>query len=200
LGKRCGRLHLFSLYLAKMKGLNKMYIIFDLEATCWREDKSKQNETIEIGAVKVNKHGLIVGTFETFVKPSIHPTLSTFCTELTTITQKDVDNADTFPEAIKKFRDWMGAEYTLCSWGEYDRKQLIRDCALHGLESSWATRHVSLKHQWMDQYKISKKKAGMGHALRFYNIKLDGTHHRGIDDAKNITKIFLANFENWKWG
>jgi len=30
----------------------------------------------------------------------------------------------------------------------------------------------------------------MGGALKMEGIKLEGTHHRGIDDATNIAKIF----------
>ncbi len=37
----------------------------------------------------------------------------------------------------------------------------------------------------------------MGGALKRENITLEGTHHRGIDDAKNIAKIFLKNFNHW---
>jgi 3'-5' exoribonuclease 1 len=30
---------------------------------------------------------------------------------------------------------------------------------------------------------------GMARALNLANIELEGTHHRGIDDAKNIAKL-----------
>jgi len=31
------------------------------------------------------------------------------------------------------------------------------------------------------------------------SLKVDGIHHRGIDDAKNITKIFKAVFNELKF-
>ena len=37
----------------------------------------------------------------------------------------------------------------------------------------------------------------MGGALKLEGFKLDGTHHRAIDDAKNISKIFLTNLDKW---
>ena len=40
---------------------------------------------------------------------------------------------------------------------------------------------------------------GMKNALEFDKLKLDGTHHRGIDDAKNIAKIFIKYFEQWEF-
>ncbi len=30
-------------------------------------------------------------------------------------------------------------------------------------------------------------------------LELEGTHHRGIDDAKNIAKIFIRYFEEWEY-
>jgi inhibitor of KinA sporulation pathway (predicted exonuclease) len=37
----------------------------------------------------------------------------------------------------------------------------------------------------------------MEKALNKLNIPLEGTHHRGIDDAKNIAKIFLMYKDKW---
>jgi inhibitor of KinA sporulation pathway (predicted exonuclease) len=37
----------------------------------------------------------------------------------------------------------------------------------------------------------------MGKALNILKLPLEGTHHRGIDDAKNISKIFKACFKQW---
>ena len=34
-------------------------------------------------------------------------------------------------------------------------------------------------------------------ALEKEKIQLEGTHHRGIDDARNIAKIFIKYFEEW---
>ena len=35
------------------------------------------------------------------------------------------------------------------------------------------------------------KERGMAKALRHANIELEGTHHRGGDDANNIAKLFI---------
>jgi len=181
--------------------LTMNYIIFDLEATCWVERENRQNETIEIGAVKVNDQKQIVSTYEQFIKPIRFPILSDFCKELTTITQDDVDNASYYYDAIEDFKSWIGVndqDYILCSWGYYDRKQLESDSKVHNIEDHWVSRHISLKHQYL-KFKKIKRAVSMKKALKLENIPLDGTHHRGIDDAKNIAKIFLANFDNWNF-
>jgi inhibitor of KinA sporulation pathway (predicted exonuclease) len=168
------------------------YIILDLEATCEQNNRDFPNETIEIGAVKIDENFNIVSTYNEFIKPKINPILTDFCKQLTSITQEDIDNAKTFPDVIRHFKNWIGVgteEYILCSWGFYDKKQFTRDCELHGLDSSWTNRHISLKHQFGTIR--NEKPCGMEKALNKLNIPLEGTHHRGIDDAKNIAKIFL---------
>ena len=173
------------------------YIVFDLEATCWKERSSnQQNEVIEIGAVKLNDQGKIIEEFSEFIKPMLNPILSEFCKELTTIQQIEIDDAEEFSHVIENFKSWIGKEYLLCSWGIYDRKQLIKDCELNGLDSGWVQKHISLKHQYTE-FKNLRRPIGMGGALKMENLSLKGTHHRGIDDAKNIAQIFIKHLNNW---
>lgn len=175
------------------------YIILDLEATCWEKRDNSPNEIIEIGAVYVNEEKIVLGEIDILVKPKIHPQLSAFCTQLTSITQEMVEKAPHFPEALIQFQQWIhgfGSNYLLCSWGHYDKSQLMADCKLHGLDTTWLNNHISLKHQYADIR--NTRPMGMKGALKKEGFALDGTHHRGIDDAKNIAKIFVKYFEEWK--
>jgi inhibitor of KinA sporulation pathway (predicted exonuclease) len=73
------------------------YIITDLEATCWENVRAPERmEIIEIGAVALASATAVVGEFNRFVRPIAEPRLSAFCTQLTSITQADVDGADIF--------------------------------------------------------------------------------------------------------
>ncbi|WP_196884958.1 3'-5' exonuclease [Aureivirga sp. CE67] len=175
------------------------YIVFDLEATCWEKANGRKHEVIEIGAVMVNEEKEIVSEFVQFVRPGNQPILSDFCTELTSITQKDVENAPFFTEAIENFKKWIGTEtedYVLCSWGFFDRNQLEAESKQKGLNYDWVQKHISIKHQYTD-VSSAKRHMGMKGALAREKFSLEGTHHRGIDDARNITKIFLKYFDQW---
>jgi 3'-5' exoribonuclease 1 len=177
------------------------YIIFDLEATCWDGWDKSQNETIEIGAVKVNDKKEIVSEFARFVKPLKHPILSDFCKNLTSIRQEDIDKARHFNEVIDEFKNWIGCDheqYLLCSWGFYDRKQFESDCQIFQLDVAWVSRHISLKHQH-GQIRNLQRAIGMKNALELEGLKLDGTHHRGIDHARNIAKVFVKYFDKWSF-
>jgi 3'-5' exoribonuclease 1 len=174
------------------------YIVLDLEATCWEKRDKSPNEIIEIGALCVDENPTILGEFSQFVKPFVHTQLSEFCTKLTSITQEQVETASLFPGVVNAFQHWILSfedDYVLCSWGHYDKHQFIMDCKLHGLNSDWTAAHISLKHQYA--LINHTQPIGMKKALIREKIPLDGTHHRGIDDARNITKIFLKFFKQW---
>lgn len=172
------------------------HIVFDLEATCWKNNFEKTMEIIEIGAVKMDETGVLLDEFSTFVKPKVNPILSSFCMTLTTITQAQIDEARPFDIVIKEFIDWIGPRYKLCSWGAYDKKQLIKDCMLYDLSHDWVTNHINIKGQYQDIHQLAKP-IGMPAALERESMTIDGTHHRGIDDARNISKIYLKYFDKW---
>lgn len=176
------------------------YIIYDLEATCWENiPPGYVQETIEIGAYRINPFGEVRGKFNRFIRPTLHPTLSPFCRQLTGIEQLDVNRAKFFPEVIEEFQDWARIEeedYTLCSWGNFDRKIFAADCRLHRLDHEWTERHVNLK----EQYRVMKRmRAGIGlrKAIEKEGMVFTGQHHRGISDAENLTKLFLKYLGNW---
>ena len=177
------------------------FIILDLEATCWEQQNKARSEVIEIGAVGIHENGEILSEFSSFIRPLLNPTLSDFCKKLTHISQDRIDKSPDFPQVVDLFLKWLDNfhdDYCLCSWGFYDQKQLIQDCQLHQLDTAWLNRHISLKHQYA-KLKDLKEPVGMKTALGLEKMTLFGTHHRGIDDARNISQIFLKYLGKWTW-
>lgn len=178
----------------------KNYIIYDLEATCWENmPPGYVQETIEIGAFRVNQYGEVRGKFNRFIRPVVHPILSPFCRQLTTITQEDINRARTFPVVIEEFWDWARIEeedYVLCSWGSFDKKMFISDCLLHRMDTDWAEHHVNLKEQYKG-FKRLRHSIGLRKAVEKEDILFTGVHHRGISDAENLAKLFLKFLGNW---
>lgn len=166
------------------------YLIVDLEATCWLNNRDNTKmETIEIGALMLPESlELPAPEYQRFVRPFTHPILSDFCTQLTTITQVEVDSANYFNVVFPEFVEWIGAEpFTFCSWGDYDYKQLKLDASRWNVDFPAAfDQRLNLKRVFKQ---IHHQRIGMADALKFLNIPLEGTHHRGIDDARNIARI-----------
>jgi len=113
-------------------------VAVDVEATCWAKGVfSRKKETIEIGAVllRLDSGGATWPEFATFVRPMKQPRLSSFCRELTGITQEDVDAGPAFPEALRLFLEWSPPleQVVLATWSPYDLWQLNLDLEAHGL-------------------------------------------------------------------
>jgi inhibitor of KinA sporulation pathway (predicted exonuclease) len=176
----------------------EFYLVIDVEATC--DDRRagngrgavppEQMEVIEIGAVLVDGATLSpVDEFQRFVRPVRHPRLTPFCTALTHIAQADVDNAPRFPEALAALRAFIdGRDALFCSWGDYDRKQFEKDARHHGVALPFRGRHLNLKARFAERC-AGGRRQGMAGALAKLGIALQGTHHRGIDDARNIARL-----------
>ena len=169
-------------------------LVIDLEATCDDADglPASDMEIIEIGAVWATVEGTVLDTFRALVRPVVRPQLTPFCRQLTNIQQADVDGAELFPTVAARLASFaqlhqpLGA--TWGSWGQFDAKQLARDCERHGIQNPLAAfAHVNLKRRFAKARKI--KEVGMARALQMVGLPLDGSHHRGLDDARNIAKL-----------
>jgi len=166
------------------------YLVVDLEATC--DDRGAvpraESEIIEIGAVLVEGSSLrSVAELQTFVRPRLHPRLTPFCTQLTTITQDDVDWAPDFISAADRLAAF-GRGALFCSWGNYDRNQLDQDARLHGIPSPLGPEHANVKQLFARALGLRRGIGNRG-AMDIVGEPATGTHHRGIDDARNIARL-----------
>ena len=60
------------------------FLVLDFEATCDDGSRLKPQEIIEFPVLKVNARTLKTeAEFHTYVRPTFHPVLTAFCTELT---------------------------------------------------------------------------------------------------------------------
>lgn len=178
-----------------MEGINHHYLVIDVEATCWTnpEERKVQNEIIEIGIAILAPDITLLCNEGWFIRPKLSPILSDFCTQLTSISQRDIDQAAEFSVVMatvaRKVLEVTGKDIQdslFVSWGDYDRKQFLRDCTLHGYPYPFGD-HFNLKEAFRRTYNV--RNAGLDTALQFLNIPLEGIHHRGKDDALNISKI-----------
>jgi len=177
--------------------MSSYFLIVDLEATCSDDGTipSQEMEIIEIGAVILNRSTWEIDSeYQQFVKPVRNPILTKFCTELTTITQNDVNNTLTFPEVMSEFKKWIDLypKNIFCSWGNYDKKQFIQDCEYHNINYPFGSEHRNIKKEF-SVYCGNKKGFGVIQALKYLKLEFQGIHHRGIDDAKNIAAIYRTH-------
>ncbi len=177
-----------------------IFVVFDLEATCWLGRPPKgSNEIIEIGAVLVNKFGEELSRFSRFIRPTVNPLLSGFCKNLTSINQEDVDRAQDFPRVFKDFEDWIfdhDSEILLCSWGSFDKQLIINDCRLHKMDYDWVEDYIDIKGQYHENRGLTKH-GGLKKTVKLEGFDFTGIHHRAISDAENLAKIVSKYIDEW---
>ena len=166
-------------------------LVVDIEATCWngKIPAGQESEIIEIGISSLDiATGQPLEKDSILVKPT-RSTVSNFCTQLTTLTQEQVNQGITFDEACRILKKkYRASERVWASYGEYDRNQFTKQCQSFGLKYPFGPRHINVKNLLAIMYALPKE-VGMSRALEILNLPLEGTHHRGGDDAWNIAKI-----------
>ncbi len=197
---------------------NKYICVLDFEANC--ADNMKElgmdNEVIEFPSVlwKYNENAIPLMTkiaeFQLFCKPKNTPILTPFCIELTKITQDKVDNGVTFPDALKQHEMWLRlhipdfdnavhrGNVIIATCGEWDMKIMApkeyRNYNMKNVHSVYL-KYMNVKTEFSEFYKCGSK-IGMSGMLAHLGLTLDGTHHSGIDDCRNISKILIKLFED----
>ncbi|WP_424922397.1 exonuclease domain-containing protein [Streptomyces sp. wa53] len=171
--------------------------VVDVEATCWdgQPPPGSVNEIIEIGLTVVDlPAGRRSSRHRILVRPA-RSAVSGFCTQLTGLTQAEVNRGATFAEACRILVEEYGAgERPWASWGEYDRRQFARQCRADAVACPFGypteRTHTDAKAVFTEAYGL-RRKPGMDQALRIAGLPLEGRHHRGEDDAWNIAALVL---------
>jgi len=165
-------------------------VVIDVEATCDDPKPLWQSEILEIGVCLLNLKTLeITNPRSILVMPEKTP-ITDFCTRLTTITPEMVAKKGvTLQEAITILeQEYKLDKRTWASWGDYDRKMLEMDCEAKGI-AFHARSHINMKNVLAVEHGWSKEK-GLANALEQFKMSLEGTHHRGVDDAWNAARIY----------
>lgn len=178
------------------------FIILDLEATCWQGNSmDRRPEVIELGACRVNGYREWIDRFQSFVRPVDNPRLSSYCTDLTGITQQQVDKARPFESVFSRFEDWyfeIDQPQLLCTWGAKDMEIIRAECARHQVDDSFLPHCINLKAQYASFLRLHRE-AGLMKALEMTGLDFEGSHHRALDDAYNTTKLFLHFLDRWQF-
>jgi inhibitor of KinA sporulation pathway (predicted exonuclease) len=174
---------------------DNIVLIADLECSCWRtnseQPKTQFSEIIEIGITEIDiKQLKILRTCSILVKPKSSK-ISKFCTELTTLTQEQVDSGITLAQACEKLKLRFKSENRVwSSWGNYDRKQFYKNCKDYNINYPFGQKHMNISNMFALLYGLSED-PNMEDALKYINLPLVGVQHRGDDDSRNIANIFL---------
>jgi inhibitor of KinA sporulation pathway (predicted exonuclease) len=157
------------------------------------------SEIVEIGLCVVDAAALErVARRSILVRPACS-TVSAYCTQLTTLTQADVDAGIPLAEACRVLADeYKSKERLFASFGDYDAQQFARNGASFGIAYPFGPTHLNVKNLAAIAYGWSRE-VGMSEALKRAGLPLEGTHHRGGDDAWNIAGLLCHLLRSIRW-
>ncbi|MFE5513899.1 exonuclease domain-containing protein [Streptomyces sp. NPDC056529] len=175
--------------------------IVDVEATCWEGERppGQVSEIIEIGLTVVDLDARErLSRHRILVRPA-RSRVSAFCTELTGLTQAEVDTGLDFTAACRLLATtYEAGRRPWASWGDYDRKQFTHQCRAAGAPYPFGRRHTNAKAVFTEAYGLARR-PGMAQALEVAGLPLEGRHHRGEDDAWNIAALVLRIADRGAW-
>lgn len=171
-------------------------IVVDVESTCWEKasqhERMQISEIIEIGVCVLDLQTLSIGENESILVKPLQSTISEYCTQLTSLTPEMVEeNGISFEDACSRMREKYQTNHRAwASWGDYDRRQFDRQCSRKEQAAIYpfGPSHMNIKNLFAVTMGLQRE-VGMSEALKLLKMDLEGTHHRGVDDARNIAKI-----------
>jgi inhibitor of KinA sporulation pathway (predicted exonuclease) len=188
-----------------------LYIcVLDFEATCDEDMKASNmdHEIIEFPSVLLKyEDGCVqrISEIQMFCKPKNNPVLTKFCKDLTGITQEQVDQGISFPEAFHNHLSWLKANIPNFEKTWLDQRVCILTCGRWDLETMLPKEYknwnlskndihdvyrsfVNCKEEFKFFYKCENV-YGMTFMLDYLKLNLEGKHHSGIADCRNIARV-----------
>ena len=117
-------------------------------------------EIIQIGAVRLLETGKIADEFQVLVRPKYYKKLNSRVSKLTGLRDARLrEEGLSFPEALERFRDWIGGPCIFLTWGFDDITVLEDNILLHDGEPDWIT-------QWYNAQMIFNAQTGCGNTQK----------------------------------
>ncbi len=160
-------------------------VVFDIETTGL---SNTHNKIIEIGAVKI-KNGEIIEKFDEFINPGEH--ISEEITNLTSITDEMVSDADPLEPVLKRFFEFIGDKLLIAHNASFDTGFIRVAAKQCGIE---------FKNPFLDTLTLSRflntdlKSHKLDKLADYYNLQ-DFHHHRACDDAVILAHIYFCMIE-----
>lgn len=175
-------------------------LVLDFEAQCREGEHLNVQEIIEFPVIVVNlkSNSVFANYFHTYVKPTEHTKLYDFCTQLTGIKQEQIDTGMILNDALEGLDKFIKqsniheSKFCFVTCGDWDLLTCLRKEAQFKKISynDYLKKWINLKTVFYE-FIGEKKRIDMLEMLKELGLPLNGRHHSGIDDARNIAEIVM---------
>lgn len=142
-----------------------------------------RGEVIQIGAVKMDKNMNICGSYQIIVKPKYYKKLHKHVSELTGITQEQMDLGASLVDAAEKFRAFCGEDFVFLTWGPDDIPMLKENFHVHGIDRSWLDKSFDLQQIFNRQTDGASKQRSLEYAMEYFDLPQNLPAHDALNDA-----------------
>lgn len=142
-----------------------------------------RGEVIQIGAVKMDAKMNICGSYQIIVKPQYFKKLHRHVSELTGISQEQMDLGTPLPEAAERFRKWCGKDFAFLTWGPDDIPMLKENFNAHGITANWLDKVYDLQLIFARQTDDSAKQRSLEYAMDYFGLEQHLPAHDALNDA-----------------
>ena len=142
-----------------------------------------RGEVIQIGAVKMDKNMNICGSYQIIVKPRYYKKLHRHVSELTGITQSQMDMGTPLTVAAERFREWCGNDFAFLTWGPDDIPMLKENFNVNSIESDWLNNTFDLQRIFNRQTDGGSKQRSLEYAMEYFEIPQTLPAHDALNDA-----------------
>ena len=142
-----------------------------------------RGEVIQIGAVKMDSKMNICGSYQIIVKPQYFKKLHRHVSELTGITQEQMDFGTPLPEAAERFKKWCGKDFCFLTWGPDDIPMLKENFNVHDIPSDWLDKVYDLQVIFNRQTDDTTKQRSLEYAMDHFGLEQHLPAHDALNDA-----------------
>ena len=142
-----------------------------------------RGEVIQIGAVKMDSKMNICGSYQIIVKPQHFKKLHRHVSELTGITQEQMDMGTPLPIAAERFKKWCGKDFCFLTWGPDDIPMLKENFNVHDIPSGWLDKVYDLQVIFSRQTEDTSKQRSLEFAMDHFGLEQHLPAHDALNDA-----------------
>lgn len=88
-------------------------------------------------------------------------------------------------------KEFRSQDRLWASWGDYDRRQFERVCREFGVGYPFGISHLNVKTLFSIAHGLDQE-VGMDMGFQRLGQPMEGTHHRGADDAWNVAGLLCG--------
>ena len=142
-----------------------------------------RGEVIQIGAVKLDENMTPCGSYQIIVKPKYFKKLHRHVSQLTGITQEQMDVGTPLTEAAARFKKWCGKKFVFLTWGPDDIPMLKENFHVNNIDGTWLDRTYDLQKIFNTQTDGLSKQRSLEYAMEYFEIPQNLPAHDALNDA-----------------